>query len=136
MSTDTTKSSMTRRELLETVGKVAAVSVVATPFVGGLGDAFTLSAQVQPLNAVAGMDRVVMLKGKTYLSGWAGYGDAPRPGRQGGGGRRGAAPTEPPPPAGPAPAVTWSKVSGPGSVTFADPKAAVTTAMFSAEGDY
>ncbi|MGH7340082.1 MAG: Ig-like domain-containing protein [Candidatus Rokuibacteriota bacterium] len=32
--------------------------------------------------------------------------------------------------------VAWSKTSGPGSVTFADPAAATTTATFSAPGDY
>lgn len=31
---------------------------------------------------------------------------------------------------------TWTKVSGPGTVTFADPNAASTTATFSAEGSY
>ena len=31
---------------------------------------------------------------------------------------------------------TWSKVSGPGTVTFADPSSASTTATFSAEGVY
>src|SRR5204863_5631291 len=70
-----------------------------------------------------------------YLSGWAGYGAPPRPGRQGGGGRGGAN-AAPPPPTGPAPATMWSKVSGPGDVTFADAKAPVTTATFSTPGDY
>ena len=32
--------------------------------------------------------------------------------------------------------LTWSKVSGPGTVTFANPNAAVTTASFSAPGGY
>ena len=30
---------------------------------------------------------------------------------------------------GPAPTIAWSKVSGPGKVTFADPKALITTAI-------
>jgi DUF1680 family protein len=146
MSDDTTTSAITRRELFGTVGKIgtaAAVSVVAGPFLGALGDGFAVSAQALPLAAVAGVDRVVMKPGKTYLNAWAGYGAPPRPGRQGGGlstgsgqGGRGAAvaaPTEPP---GPPPATTWSKLSGPGVVTFADPKSAVTTATFSTPGDY
>ena len=33
-------------------------------------------------------------------------------------------------------ALTWSKVSGPGTVNFADPTAAYTTATFLADGDY
>ncbi len=129
---------MTRREMLEAAGKVAALTVVATPVMSALGDAFTVSAQAQPLNAIAGIDRVVMKTGRTYLNGWAGYGAPPRPGRQGGGGGRGAAaaPTPPPEPPGPAPKTTWSKLSGPGAVTFADPNAAVTTATFAETGDY
>ena len=35
-----------------------------------------------------------------------------------------------------APTLSWSKVSGPGSVTFADPSLATTTAAFSATGSY
>jgi DUF1680 family protein len=135
MSDGTTKT-MTRRELLETMGKVATMSVVAGPFIGALGDGFAVSAQALPLAAIAGVDRVVMNHGKTYLSAWAGYGAPPRPGRQGGGGRGQAAPTPPAEPPGPAPTTTWSKLSGPGTVSFADPKAAATTAAFSAPGDY
>jgi len=39
-------------------------------------------------------------------------------------------------PAGSALAVTWSQVSGPGTVSFADANAAATTASFSVAGDY
>ena len=39
-------------------------------------------------------------------------------------------------PAGPAPTGVWSKESGPGTVTFADPKALITTATFSELGTY
>jgi len=67
-----------------------------------------------PPKVLAGVDRVVMLGGKTYLTGTiktlAG---------------KGAAPT-----------VTWSKVSGPGTVTFENAGAPVTTATFSSPGDY
>lgn len=123
-----TKSTMTRRELLETMGTVAVVSVVATPLMEG----FALSAQALPLSAVAGVDRVVMNHGRTYLNAWVGYGEPPRRVRGG----RGAAPTPPPETPGPAPVTTWSKVSGSGTVTFADPHAPVTTATFSAPGAY
>ena len=124
---------MTRRELLTTLG-TAAGSVVATRIVEAVwvGDG-ALAAQALPLNATAGVDRVVMLKGRTYLNGWVGYGAPPR---RGGGGGRGNAATPPPEPPGPPPTAAWSKVSGPGAVTFADPKAVVTTATFSAPGEY
>ena len=82
------------------------------------------------LTAIAGVDRVTVLPGKTYLNGYVGYGFPPRQDR-----RRGA-PVAPPVPAGPAPASAWSKVSGSGRVTFADAKAPVTTATFSVPGDY
>ena len=83
------------------------------------------------LTAVAGIDRVVVLPGKTYLNGYAGYGFPQRQER-----RRGVLSAAPPVPPGPAPATTWSMVSGPGKVTFADAKAPVTTATFSAPGNY
>src|SRR5206468_11771867 len=70
----------------------------------------------------------------TYLNGWTGVGPRPRKQRFRGGPPPLAAPT--PPPTGPAPAVAWSRVSAPGTVTFADPKALVTTALFSAPGEY
>ena len=39
-------------------------------------------------------------------------------------------------PPGRLPTAMWSKESGPGAVTFADPKALITTATFSALGPY
>src|SRR5437867_3786722 len=123
----TEKSSLTRRELLKTAGKAAAV-VVASPLVElALGGDGVLSAQALPaaFNAAAGPDRVVMRHGKTYLNAWTGVGQPPRRQRLRGGPPQQAAP--PPPPPGPAPAVAWSRVSGPGTVTFADPKAIVTS---------
>ena len=70
------------------------------------------------LTAVAGVDRVVVLPGKTYLNGYAGYGFPPRQDR-----RRGA-PVAPSVASGPAPAATWSKTSGPGKVAITvNPKA-------------
>ncbi|WP_232298889.1 glycoside hydrolase family 127 protein [Granulicella tundricola] len=61
----------------------------------------------------AGLDRSVVLGGKTYLSGKATWLD-PKP----------------------QDVVRWGKESGPGTVSFANPAAAVTTATFSASGDY
>ena len=92
---------MTRRQLFEQFGAVAAMSLVARPLAGAFGDGFPVSAQALPLTAIAGVDRVVMKHGKTYLNGWAGYGEPPRPRT-----RRAAAPRRappPPPPPGPAP---------------------------------
>src|SRR5215813_13227776 len=120
-------SRITRRSLLRTAGKTAALAPILRTAIA--------APDTAPLNGVAGIDRVTVLGGKTYLRGWAGYGDPPHPGR---GFRRPDpnAPPPPPPPTGPAATVTWSKESGPGTVTFADAKAPVTTATFSAPGAY
>ncbi len=67
-----------------------------------------------PPSVAAGVDRVVVLGGKTYLSG--------------------KIKTLKPP--GSETVVTWTKESGPGEVTFESPSAAVTTAKFSQPGDY
>jgi DUF1680 family protein len=124
---------MNRRQMLQTLGTVAAGSVVSTRLIEAtFGPNGVLAVQALPLNSVAGVDRVVMSKGKTYLNGWVGYGQPTR--GRGGAGRAGATP--PPEPPGPPPTAAWSKVSGPGTVTFADPKAPITTATFSAEGEY
>ncbi len=61
----------------------------------------------------AGIDRSVVLGGRTYLAGSAVWLQAA-----------------------PSNVVRWSKDSGPGSVTFAEASAPVTTATFSAPGDY
>jgi hypothetical protein len=90
------------------------------------------TSEVTPvLTAVAGPDRTVIIPAKTYLNGYVGYGDPPRPGR----GPRGQA-AAPPAPPGPPPAAKWSVESGPGTVTFADAGSPVTTATFSAPGAY
>lgn len=60
----------------------------------------------------AGVDRIVVLGGKTYLSG----------------GVKSLKPREI--------ETEWSKVSGPGEVSFADARAPETTATFSSPGDY
>ena len=62
----------------------------------------------------AGVDRVVVLPGQTYLEGTVRDDGKPKA----------------------APAVRWSQDSGPGTVTFGDATAASTTARFSAAGNY
>jgi DUF1680 family protein len=66
-----------------------------------------------PPVVVAGIDRDVMVGGKTYLSGSVKDEGKPKPA-----------------------VITWSKESGPGTVAFADARAPVTTATFSAPGEY
>jgi DUF1680 family protein len=66
-----------------------------------------------PPKVRAGVDRDVMLDGKTYLSGSAKF---LKPGKSA--------------------KVTWSKESGPGKVEFADAHTNITTATFSESGDY
>lgn len=66
-----------------------------------------------PPTVQAGVDRVVILGGKTYLAGSV---KGLKPGR--------------------VVEAEWSKVSGPGEAAFADAHALVTTATFSAPGDY
>ncbi len=63
--------------------------------------------------AEAGIDRVVVMGGKTYLAGKAMFLLSSSTNR-----------------------VQWSKVSGPGEVTFGDPNEPDTTATFSAPGEY
>ena len=123
---------VSRREALGAMGKVAVASVVASPLIEGIvGVPIEVAAQAPPLNAAAGVDRIALLPGKTYLNAWVGYGEPPRrtPPRRN-------APPPPPPPTGPAPTSSWSKESGPGQVTFAAPDLPVTTATFSESGDY
>jgi DUF1680 family protein len=112
----------TRRDVLAALGKTAAAPLALS---------CAIAAPDAPLNGIAGVDRVLIQPGKTYLRGWAGYGDPPRTGRP-----RPGDPPPPPPATGPTPTATWSKQSGPGDVTFADAKALITTATFSAPGPY
>src|SRR4051812_8675829 len=129
------KSSITRRDMLGKMGKVAAAAIAmpvlkTTIFSSAADAAWRAGAAV---NGIAGIDRVVVLPGKTYLRGWAGYGEPPRRGPR----RPQPNDTTPPQvPPGPPPKVKWTKQSGPGKVTFADPSALITTATFSAPGAY
>lgn len=87
-----------------------------------------------PFLVDAGIDRVAVLPGKTYLRGWVGQGRAPSQTRPHNGVK------------GPEPQaadlakeqirVRWTKASGPGAVEFADAGALQTTASFSAPGAY
>jgi DUF1680 family protein len=99
----------------------------------GSGEDSGTEAAASPVAGSAGVDRINVLGSKTYLHGWAGYGEPPvlgRPQGQPTGQPTGQAPT------GPAPSAVWSKDSGPGSVSFADPQALTTTATFSTLGSY
>ncbi|MBI4905499.1 MAG: glycoside hydrolase family 127 protein [Acidobacteria bacterium] len=90
--------------------------------------AFFAPLQAQSaLQAYADVDRTVILPGKTYLHGWAGYGDLPRLGLP----RRTVNSR-----AEPQATARWTKVSGPGEVKFADPAALTTTATFTKLGNY
>jgi len=95
------KSKMNRRELL---GKAAA-SVAAAPLIQTALTCRATAAPAATLNGLAGVDRVTILPGKTYLRGWAGYGDPPRSNRP-------SRPTDPVPPpveTGPPPTALWTK---------------------------
>jgi DUF1680 family protein len=89
---------MTRREVFGALGKTAAAAAVTS----------AMADDTPALNAQAGVDRVTILPGKTYLRGIGT----------------------------PASSVLWTKASGPGDVKFEDPKALITTAAFTAPGDY
>ena len=134
MSDTSKKRRISRREMFQSVGKVAAASALTPVIQSAIVSCAMAAEDVPPLNGIAGIDRVAVLPGKTYLRGWAGYGDPPRPGRPQGRGAQAVAPT--PPPTGPTPTATWSKDSGPGAVTFADPKSLITTATFATPGAY
>ena len=133
---------ISRRALFGNVGKAVAASSVAAPFVRSAilapGDAEADGAEAAGLASSADVDRINILGARTYLHGWAGYGEPPVLGRPPANQNRqseaGAASSPPTPE--PAPTVIWSKESGPGAVTFAEPKSVVTTATFSTLGNY
>jgi DUF1680 family protein len=133
MSEHMPDSSITRRAMLGKVGKAAAASVILPPMLQATILPDAMAAEVAPsVNGVAGVDRVVVLPGKTYLRAWAGYGAPPQPAPR----RPAPADSTPPAPVGPPPTVRWSKRSGPGRVTVTDPAALITTASFSEPGVY
>ena len=137
------KTAISRRDLFRAAGKAAGASVALSPLVQSaiLGSGET--AMDSPVVGSAGVDRINVLGSRTYLHGWAGYGEPPVLGRP-----QGQQPAQlsytgqarqadaAPAPAGPASSGVWTKESGPGTVTFADPHALITTATFSALGSY
>ncbi len=127
---ESSKKKLSRRRMLSRAGQVALGSAAAPLFQTAILSC--ASAAETPVKSVAGVDRVTILPGKTYLRGWAGYGTPPQSNVN----RRPREAPAQPAPGDPTPAVAWSKLSGPGDVTFADAKALVTTATFSATGPY
>jgi uncharacterized protein len=138
MSERESPPTVSRREMLGTVGKAAAASVILPMLHTAIFPEIASAESVvrtrggPPVNGLAGVDRVVVLPGKTYLRGWAGYGEPPRRGPR----RPAPADSTPPAPTGPPPTVRWRKRSGPGRVSFADATALETTATFTAPGAY
>ena len=120
------KTELTRRDMLGSFAVAAAPAAAAGAPQAEQGP----PSVATPLNVEAGVDRVVMVNGKTYLRGWAGYGQRPRP--------RDPWQKQPaePPPAGPETIFEWSKASGTGEVVFDNPRQLVTTARFSKPGAY
>ncbi len=110
-------SVLNRRELL---GAVATVSASVVPGVG----------RTEQVRVDAGIDRVTVLPGKTYLRGWVGRGVAPSATRPRNGLRvtlsEAVRPLR----------LRWTKASGPGPVHFENPAALVTTAGFTRPGEY
>jgi hypothetical protein len=137
MKSDERSVLLTRRDVLSTTGQAAVASIAVMPLLRtaiadeGSGAAKSANATSSAVKGIAGVDRVVVRPGKTYLRGWTGYGEPPRTGP-----RKKGEPEPPPAPTGPPIKVQWSKASGPGRVTFADPNAATTTATFSTPGRY
>ena len=82
MKQDSKKTQLSRRALFGTLGKAAAASVALSPVVKsaieGFGETEGMDA---PVAGSAGVDRITVLGSKTYLHGWAGYGEAPVLGR-------------------------------------------------------
>ena len=99
---------ITRRQAMAATGKAGAALAIASPIVqlivspDGAAAARRRSraqsgaARRDQLAALAGPDRVVMRQGKTYLSGWVGFGQPPRRGRTGRRPSRPALPRHPP----------------------------------------
>src|SRR3954453_12374541 len=108
VKSDSKTTRLTRRQMLGRTGKAAVGSAVMAPLIQR-AILSCASAAETGLKGVAGIDRVTILPGKTYLRGWEGSGDPPRsnqnPPRQD--------PAPPAAPAGPAPAAMWTKDSGP-----------------------
>lgn len=141
------KSRFSRRRLFQTVGKAALAPIVLPPLVkSAIVGCSEIEAEAMdaPVVSSAGVDRITVLGSKTYLRGWAGYGEPPvlgrpqvqnQPAQVNYAGQAGQT-SAPTPSESSTPSVVWSKESGPGTVTFADSKALITTATFSTLGAY
>lgn len=116
MSEGGTVMQVSRRELLG--GTLATAACGAT------------AAQGEEIRVDAGIDRVAVLPGKTYLRGWVGRGRAPSTTRPRNGLRVTVSEAIEPL------RVRWKKVSGPGEVRFENPAALATAAAFSRPGEY
>jgi hypothetical protein len=124
---------LSRRDLFGAVGQAGGASlalsyVVESAILGAGGQ--TAEAMDAPFVSNAGVDRINVLGVRTYLHGWTGYGEAPVLGQPARSPEALTAPTHS------TPTALWTKESGPGTVTFADPRALTTTASFSALGAY
>ena len=90
---------VSRRDILRTA------PVLATAIVSA-------NADETPLTTYAGVDRVTILPGKTYLRGWVGYGEAPMLGRPQ---RYGPPPATPPAPPADGSGRAWGVEQGVGA---------------------
>lgn len=119
---------VSRREWIRRTGGLAA----GTAALGGAAKGEAEGGA--PFLADAGIDRIVVVPGKTYLRGWVGQGRAPSQTRP----HNGVKGPEPQPAdlAREQIRVRWTKRSGPGSVRFADREKLETTAEFRTPGVY
>lgn len=122
---------MTRRAACHQLGRAAAAPALLAPMVGTAGN--LPIQQPAAIQVDAGIDRIAVLPGKTYLRGWVGTGRAPSTTRPLNGVR---VQTSEPAKLDDKLRVRWTRVSGPGKTTFEDPGALSTAASFSAPGDY
>ncbi len=145
MKQDSKKTQLSRRALFGTVGKAAAASVAFSPMVksaivsvGETERSYGCAARRQrrsgPHHRPGQQDLSARL-GRIWRASRNGASAGPTAAQVNYAGQAGQAAAAPPA-AGPAPTAIWSKESGPGAVTFADPKALTTTATFSALGPY
>jgi uncharacterized protein len=97
MSYESNKKNVSRREMLGTVGKAAAATVVLPSLMQNLVVLGGVAAEDTALRSIAGVDRIAVLPGKTYLMGWAGFGNEPERPMMETAGSRGGSPAGPTP---------------------------------------
>jgi uncharacterized protein len=76
LNKENARKKISRRKMLGNAGKAAAASVILSSLKQDLFVSAVIGADAATPNALAGPDRVNVLPGKTYLMGWAGFGDA------------------------------------------------------------